>query len=88
MATGTLTPQEASKATYNAGMHHLYEPSQLRFVKNVYGGLLIGFGGLLSDIASEGCPGLKASNPGLVKLLHGVTFPVSLIMAYTVGAEL
>ena len=88
LTTGTLSPQEATTAIYETGLHHLYEPTQLMFIKNVYGGLLVGFGGVLSQIASKGSPGLLASNPGLVKLLQGATFPVSLICAYTVGAEL
>ncbi|MCJ1238881.1 hypothetical protein MMC14_006873 [Varicellaria rhodocarpa] len=87
LTTGTLSPQEATTAIYETGLHHLYEPTQLMFIKNVYGGLLVGFGGVLSQIASKGSPGLLASNPGLVKLLQGATFPVSLICAYTVGAE-
>ena len=88
LTTGTLSPQEATAAIFETGLHHLYEPTQLMFIKNVYGGLLVGFGGVLSQIASKGSPGLLATNPGLVKLLQGATFPVSLICASTVGAEL
>ena len=88
MSSGALSPQEATRAIFETGMRHLYEPTQLKFIKNVYGGLLVGFGGVLSQIASKGSPGLLSSNPGLVRLIQGATFPVSLICAYTVGAEL
>ena len=88
MSYGALNPQEATYAIYKTGLHHLHEPTQLMFIKNVYGGLLVGFGGVLSQIASKGAVGLQATNPGLVRLIQGATFPVSLICAYTVGAEL
>lgn len=43
-------------------------------------GVLLSFGGLLSQVVSAGSPGLTASNPGLVKLLSGFVFPVGLVM--------
>lgn len=86
--TGALSPLDAAEQLYQTGLHHLYEPSQLTFLKNVYGGLLFGFSGLFSLIVSTGIPSLAENNPGLPKLLQGATFPVGLVIVYFVGAEL
>ena len=43
-------------------------------------GVMLSFGGLLSEIVSGGSGGINASNPGLVKFLGGAVFPVGLIM--------
>ena len=85
---GALSPLNAAEQLYQTGLHHLYESSQLTFLKNVYVGLLFGFAGLVSLIAAAGVPSLEESNPGLPKLLQGATFPVGLVIVYFVGAEL
>ena len=85
---GALSPLDAAEQLYQTGLHHLYEPTQLTFLKNIYGGLLFGFAGLFSLIAAAGIPSLEKSNPGLPKLLQGATFPVGLVIIYFVGAEL
>ena len=85
---GALSPLDAAEQLYQTGLHHLYEPTQLTFLKNIYGGLLFGFAGLFSLIAAAGVPSLEKSNPGLPKLLQGATFPVGLVIVYFVGAEL
>lgn len=43
-------------------------------------GVMLSFGGLLSQIVSGGAVGLNQSNPGIVKILGGAVFPVGLIM--------
>lgn len=85
---GALSPLQATQDLYNVGLHHLTESSQLAFIKNVAGGLLLSFGGLVSRIASAGSPQLEQSNPGLVRLLEGLFFPIGLVAIYFVGAEL
>ena len=42
----------------------------------VLAGVMLSFGGLLSEIVGGGSPGLTESNPGLVKALSGFVFPV------------
>lgn len=42
---------------------------------------MLSFGGLLSEIISGGSGGINASNPGLVKILGGLVFPVGLVMS-------
>lgn len=51
---GALNPIDATEAPYHNGLHHLYEPTQLTFLKNVYGGLLFGFADLFALIAATG----------------------------------
>ena len=86
--SGALNPLDAAEQLYETGLHHLYEPTQLTFLKNIYGGLLFGFAGLFSITAAAGVPGLEESNPGLPKLVQGATFPLGLVIVYFVGAEL
>ena len=78
-------PLAAVHDLYTNGLHHLYEPTQLALLKNIYGGLLFSFAGLFSLVATCGSPGLE---PGLQRLLQGATFPLGLVVAYFIGAEL
>lgn len=84
-SSGALTPLSAVQDLYNNGLHHLHEPTQLCFLKNIYGGLLFSFAGLFSLVVQAGSPNLE---PGLQRLIQGITFPVGLIIVYFVGAEL
>ena len=43
-------------------------------------GILLSFGGLLSEIIQGGSPALNTANPGLVKVMGGFVFPVGLVM--------
>ena len=87
-SAGALNPLDATDEIYGTGLHHLYEPTQLTFLKNVYGGLLFSFAGLFALISAAGSPALEQSNPGLVRLLQGATFPVGPVIIYFIGAEL
>jgi len=58
------------------------------FFKAVLAGVMLSFGGLLSEVLSGGSPGLTTSNPGLVKILGGFVFPVGLVMIVLQGQEL
>lgn len=87
-SSGALSPLDATHSLHRVGLHHLFEPAQLTFLKNLYGGILFSLGGHFSLIAAAGSPGLAESNPGLVRLLQGATFPVGLVIVYGVGAEL
>jgi len=58
------------------------------FGKAVVAGLLLSFGGLLSQVLGAGSPSLNATNPGLVKILSGFVFPVGLVMIVLQGADL
>ena len=43
-------------------------------------GAMLSFGGLLSEVLQGGATGLTASDPGIVKVLGGLVFPVGLVM--------
>jgi len=58
------------------------------FLKAVLAGVMLSFGGVLSEIVSGGSAGINASNPGLVKFLGGAVFPVGLVMIVLQGHEL
>ncbi|KAK4897644.1 hypothetical protein LTR27_004790 [Elasticomyces elasticus] len=87
-SSGALSPVEASQQTLQTGIHHLSESIELAFIKNVYGGMLLSAGGMLSLILGAGFKGASEENPGLQRLLQGSAFPIGLVLVYTVGAEL
>ena len=43
-------------------------------------GVMLSFGGLLSEVIQGGATGLTASNPSIIKVLGGFVFPVGLVM--------
>jgi len=87
-SSGALPPAQAAQNVLETGYHHLSEAAQLTFFKNIFGGLLLSAGGLLSLILQTGSPGLTQSNPGIGQVLQGITFPIGLVLVYFVGAEL
>ncbi|KAK7472788.1 hypothetical protein VKT23_000896 [Stygiomarasmius scandens] len=58
------------------------------FIKAFLAGVMLSFGGLLSEIISGGATGLNTANPGIVKILGGFVFPVGLVMIVLNGYEL
>jgi formate/nitrite transporter FocA (FNT family) len=88
MSSGALSPQEAAEKTLETGHHHLTEALQLTFLKNIYGGMLLGAAGILSLTLTTGSPGLTDANPGLHRVLQACTFPIGLVLVYFIGAEL
>ncbi|KAJ4483321.1 Formate/nitrite transporter [Lentinula aciculospora] len=63
-------------------------PYQVIFFKAFLAGVMLSFGGLLSEITSGGATSLTTSNPGLAKVLGGFVFPVGLVMIVLNGYEL
>ncbi|MDE6008613.1 MAG: formate/nitrite transporter family protein [Muribaculaceae bacterium] len=55
---------------------------------SILAGVFISLGGVLSLIVGFGIPEIASSNPGLQKLLSGLTFPVGLFLVVLFGAEL
>lgn len=58
------------------------------FFKAVLAGVMLSFGGLLDFIITGGSPSLATSNPGIVKVLGGLVFPVGLVMIVLQGFDL
>lgn len=57
-------------------------------VLSICAGAYISLGALLSIIVGYGFPEIAASNPGLQKILSGLTFPVGLLLIVVLGGEL
>ncbi|KAJ3808479.1 putative formate/nitrite transporter [Lentinula lateritia] len=63
-------------------------PYEVIFAKAFLAGVMLSFGGLLSEVTSGGATSLTTSNPGLAKVLGGFVFPVGLVMIVLNGYEL
>ncbi len=74
----------ASDSAVEKGGYGLQKILILSFLAGVY----ISMGALLSIILGFGFPGLAEMNPGLVKILMGVSFPIGLILVVLAGGEL
>lgn len=61
-SSGALSPVEASQQTLQTRIHHLSESMKLAFIKNVYGGMLLSVGGILSLILGAGFKGASEEN--------------------------
>ncbi|TFY82348.1 hypothetical protein EWM64_g1664 [Hericium alpestre] len=84
----TLKPAEVAVAMVEAAvMKHNTRYDKI-FFKAFMAGVMLSFGGLLSEIIQGGAAGLNASNPGIVKVLGGFVFPVGLVMIVLQGQEL
>ncbi|EIW63147.1 Formate/nitrite transporter [Trametes versicolor FP-101664 SS1] len=84
----TLKPAQVAAAMIEHGVVKHRTRADVVFFKAVAAGVMLSFGGLLSEIVSGGSAGINASNPGLVKFLGGAVFPVGLIMIVLQGQEL
>ncbi|KAI0093122.1 Formate/nitrite transporter [Irpex rosettiformis] len=84
----TLKPAQVATAMVElAVFKHKTRPDKV-FIKAFAAGVLLSFGGLLSEIIQGGAMGLNAQNPGIVKVLGGFVFPVGLVMIVLGGYEL
>ncbi|KAH9843246.1 Formate/nitrite transporter [Teratosphaeria destructans] len=89
MATsGALSPIDTAYQTLETGTHHLFESTELAFLKNILGGFLISAGNLLAISLAGGFPTLSEHNPGFTRLIQGLLFPIGLIIVYSLGGEL
>ncbi|KDQ53619.1 hypothetical protein JAAARDRAFT_136825 [Jaapia argillacea MUCL 33604] len=84
----TLKPAQVAVAMIEHGIAKHRTRADIVFFKAVMAGVMLSFGGLLSEIISGGATGLTASNPGIVKVLGGFVFPVGLVMIVLQGHEL
>lgn len=82
------TPQEIVEYVNKSAFIKADTPLNKLFVLGFLGGVYIAMGALLSIVIGYGFPGLASSNPALIKLLMGATFPVGLIMIVLAGGEL
>ncbi|KAJ6587016.1 Formate/nitrite transporter [Mycena vulgaris] len=88
MDPSTLRPVEVAAYFLKQGVAKHRDRYESVFLKAVLAGVMLSFGGLLSEVISGGSPGLTLSNPGIVKILGGFVFPVGLVMIVLQGLEL
>ncbi|CAL1707771.1 unnamed protein product [Somion occarium] len=84
----TLKPAQVAISMVEHGVAKHRTRHDKIFLKAVAAGVMLSFGGLLSEIISGGSAGINANNPGLVKILGGFVFPVGLVMIVLQGQEL
>ncbi|GJE97408.1 formate/nitrite transporter family protein [Phanerochaete sordida] len=84
----TMKPQDVAVTMVELAVYkHNTHPLKI-FMKAFTAGILLSFGGLLSEVIQGGSPSLNTSNPGLLKVLGGFVFPVGLVMIVLGGHEL
>ncbi|KAF8893951.1 Formate/nitrite transporter [Infundibulicybe gibba] len=87
-APSTLKAVDVAHALVQAGISKHNDRYVSIFIKAFMAGVLLSFGGIVSEILSGGAAGINQSNPGIVKILGGMVFPVGLIMIVLQGQEL
>jgi formate/nitrite transporter len=88
MESSTLSPAQVAVYFLKAGAAKHRDRYESIFMKAVLAGVMLSFGGLLSEVISGGSPALTISNPGIVKVLGGFVFPIGLVMIVLQGHEL
>ncbi|KAJ3735810.1 Formate/nitrite transporter [Lentinula guzmanii] len=87
-ARPTLKPAAVAALMVEHTVQKHHTPYQVIFFKAFLAGVMLSFGGLLSEVTSGGATSLTTSNPGLAKVLGGFVFPVGLVMIVLNGYEL
>jgi len=85
---GTYTPEEVAAIMIESAVAKHRSRLDIVFGKAVTAGVMLSYGGLLSQVLGAGSTSLNVSNPGLVKILSGFVFPVGLVMIVLQGADL
>ncbi|THH28615.1 hypothetical protein EUX98_g5571 [Antrodiella citrinella] len=88
----TLRPNEVAIRMVEAGVvKHRTRADKIFFKApppQFLAGIMLSFGGLLSEVIQAGSGGINTDNPGLVKVMGGFVFPVGLVMIVLQGQEL
>ena len=82
------TPKDITNQFTLSGIYKSSLPTSKFIIIAILGGAFIALGGLLSVMVAGGMPGVGTNNPGLIKLVAGMLFPVGLIMVSITGADL
>ncbi|KEP51463.1 putative formate/nitrite transporter family protein [Rhizoctonia solani 123E] len=88
MTDSTLTPVQTAQKMFDSALAKNKQRADIVFFKAFIAGAFLSFGGLLHVIVSGGSAGLTSANPGLVKILGGLVFPIGLVMIVLQGQEL
>jgi len=84
----TLSQAKIAQYMVNTAVAKHHDRYENVFIKAVAAGAMLSFGGVLSQIMAGGAAGLNQLNPGIVKILGGLVFPVGLVMIVLQGQEL
>lgn len=79
---------EITRIALTAGEVKAAKATPTLLAQAVMAGAFISLGGLLSILVGYGFPEAAAVNPGLQRLLSGLTFPVGLFLIVMLGGEL
>ncbi|MFI3294900.1 MAG: formate/nitrite transporter family protein [Rikenellaceae bacterium] len=82
------SPQEIVEYVNHSAYKKEKTPTKKLIILGIIAGVYISMGALLSIIIGYGFPEAAKSNPAIIKLLMGATFPVGLIMIVLAGGEL
>ncbi len=81
-------PQEIVQYVNHSAEAKAKNPLSKLIILAILGGAYISIGALLSVMIGYGFPSIAASNPAIIKILMGATFPIGLIMIVLAGGEL
>lgn len=85
---GVLSPVQNYENVVKMGAKKAQISAAVLFVSGILAGAYIAFGGFLMCAVQGGMLGLKASMPGVLKLIGGLVFPVGLTLVVLGGTEL
>jgi len=83
----TLSPKQGAEAMVESGVTRHSQRIDVLFLKAVWAGIFLSYGGFLESVIG-GSPSANANNPGLLRLVEGLVFPVGLAMIVLSGMEL
>ena len=83
-----LSPKEILNQISKSGSAKVETNTQKVLILSFLAGAYIAFAGFLAIKIGGGIPGIKATNPGLAKLIFAGVFPVGLMFVIMAGAEL
>ncbi len=82
------SPKEIVEYVNKSAMVKEASPLRKVMLLSFIGGAYIAIGALFSVMIGYGFPGAAASNPAVIKILMGATFPIGLVMIVLAGGEL
>jgi len=88
MAGGYKTPKEALNVVRTIGAARAKQPTDQILLLSFVSGCYIAFGAYCAVLVGGNVPQIKATNPGIQKLLYGIAFTVGLMMTTLTGSDL
>ncbi|KAJ9110019.1 hypothetical protein QFC20_003093 [Naganishia adeliensis] len=83
----SLSPKQTAEALVESAVARHHTRVDVLFLKAVWGGILLSYGGFLEAVVG-GSPSANTNNPGLLRLVEGLVFPVGLTLIVLTGMEL